>query len=283
VAREYLSWLQNLGVEAQILDVTAWNIETASRDRRLLKQLAAMGTLLFTGGDQRRLTETLLHCAEATPVWRTIVSAYEYGATLIGVGGSAAAFGTRMIAEGTSCEALRYGASEDAGYEGLVIEEGFGLVDFGLVDQNFLNRRRLGRLVVACAEEGYRYGFGICEETGMVIAGHSRTVRAFGRNGIVIANLDPGQVRVAPGKFAADGIELSFMEPGGSFDIERGTMTDGQLSNLGPATLAHAVSELARQCDTELGPDRVPAGDNWLHLNFLAGVPASLDIQSRRA
>lgn len=56
-----------------------------------------MGSLLFTGGDQRRLTETLLHCAEATPVLHEIVSAYERGSPLVAVAASASALAERMF------------------------------------------------------------------------------------------------------------------------------------------------------------------------------------------
>ena len=41
----------------------------------------------------------------------------------------------------------------------------------GLVDQHFLQRGRLGRLVAALLATGWRHGFGIDENTAMVIAG----------------------------------------------------------------------------------------------------------------
>ena len=77
---------------------------------------------------------------------------------------AASAFAGRMIAEGDSESALRYGGSEDAGCSGVVIEQGIGLTSFGLIDQNFLSRHRLGRLLVACASQHCSYGFGLCEE-----------------------------------------------------------------------------------------------------------------------
>jgi cyanophycinase-like exopeptidase len=107
VARSYHDWLQGLGISAEILPVSLSNIERASRDRSLLKQIGQMGRLLFTGGDQRRLTEALLHCAEATPVLHEVVSAYERGVPLIAVAAAASALAERMIVEGDSEAALR--------------------------------------------------------------------------------------------------------------------------------------------------------------------------------
>ena len=73
-----------------------------------------------------------------------------------------------MIAGGSSWEALRYGVSSDTGHRGLVIQEGIGLFGGGIVDQNLLGGNRLGRLIVACAEEGERFGIGVFEDSAAV-------------------------------------------------------------------------------------------------------------------
>ena len=72
-----------------------------------------------------------------------------------------------MIAGGSSCEALRYGVSSDTGHRGLVIQEGIGLFGGGIVDQNLIGGNRLGRLVVACAEESERFGIGVFEDSAV--------------------------------------------------------------------------------------------------------------------
>ena len=79
-----------------------------------------------------------------------------------------------MIAGGSSYEALRYGVSSDTGHRGLVIQEGIGLFGGGIVDQNLIGGNRLGRLVVACAEESERFGIGVFEDSA-VIASHAGT------------------------------------------------------------------------------------------------------------
>jgi cyanophycinase len=153
MAERYLDWLISHGIRAELLPIALHNIERASRDRALLRTLQRVGSLLLTGGDQRRLVEALLHCAEATPVLHTLVTAFERGTPLIAVAASAAALGERMIAEGDSVDALRFGSDEDASTAGVVVERGIGLTRLGLIDQNFLRRRRLGRLLIACVEQ----------------------------------------------------------------------------------------------------------------------------------
>lgn len=246
VAGEYQSWLERHGIETEVLDIRLENIERASRNRALLRRIAEMGSLLFTGGNQRRLTDALLHCAEATPVLHEIVSAYERGVPLIGVGAAASAFAGRMIVEGDSEAALRYGGSEDASFSGVVIEQGIGLTSFGLIDQNFLNRGRLGRLLVACASQFCRYGFGLCEESGMVIHGGERRVEAIGRTGIIVASLDRPRVQLEPPHFHPDGIQLTFVEPGMSFHLDTTAADAADGSGAGLALLERAVADLER-------------------------------------
>jgi cyanophycinase-like exopeptidase len=215
-----------------------------------------MGSLLFTGGDQRRLTETLLHCAEATPVLHALVSAYERGVPLIAVAAAASAFADRMIVEGDSEAALRYGSSEDAGFSGVVVEPGIGLTSFGIIDQNFLNRHRLGRLLVACASQRSSYGFGLCEESGLIIMGSERRVRALGRSGVIVASLDSRRVRLQPPTFRADGIHLNLVEPGSSFHLDTTAADAMDHSGAGLALLERAVADLVRDYSASQAPGR---------------------------
>jgi cyanophycinase len=244
---EYLEWLRGRGLQAEALPVGLHNIERASRDRDLLKRIGGMGSLLFTGGDQRRITETLLHCAEATPVLHAIVSAYERGVPLVMVAAAAAASGHRMIVEGDSAAALRFGASEDAGFPGIVVEAGLGLSAFGLIDQNFLNRRRLGRLLVACVAENARFGFGLCEESGMVIAGGERRLMAIGRTGVIVASVDPHRASLRAPDFRPDGIRLNFVEPGTGFHLDTVAADAVDRTGTGLALLERAIADLVRE------------------------------------
>jgi cyanophycinase len=246
VAESYRQWLEGQGLEAEILDIRLENIERVSRDRALLRRIGSMGSLLFTGGNQRRLTETLLHCAEATPVLHEVVSAYERGVPLVGVAAAASAFAGRMISDGDSEAALRFGGSEDAGSSGVVVERGIGLTSFGLIDQNFLNRRRLGRLLVACASQHCNYGFGLCEGSGMIIHGGERRIEAIGSSGVVVASVDRQRARLRPPHFDPAGIRLNFVEPGSSFHLDTVAADAMDHSGTGLALLERAIEDLVR-------------------------------------
>jgi hypothetical protein len=175
--------------------------------------MESMGSLLLTGGDQRRLTEALLHCAEATPVLHHLVTAYERGLPIVAVAGAASALGTQMIAEGDSVAALRYGSSEDASGSGVIVERGIGLTDIGLIDQHFTQRHRLGRLLMACVEQEQRLGFGIGEGSGLKLYGNG-DLEAIGDAGVVMVTLDFARVTLAPGNPDPSGIRIQLLAPG---------------------------------------------------------------------
>ena len=253
-AGEYLRWLQSVGVQAEVLPISLSNIERAGRDRRLLKRIGSMGSLLFTGGDQRRLTDTLLHCAEATPVLHALISAYERGTPLIAVAAAASAFASRMIAEGDSEAALRHGVSEDAGFSGVVVEQGIGLTSFGLIDQNFMQRHRLGRLLVACRDQRSRFGFGLCEGSGLVIVGGRRQMHAIGRDGVIVAELDLDNPGTQSARLQTEGVALHFVESGTSFHLDTVAADASEHSSVGSAMLEQAIADLARDYNAGRSP-----------------------------
>lgn len=281
VAFEYIQWLRDLDITAEELPVDANNIARRNRDSRFLRSLRRMGTILFVGGNQRRLTQTLTYRGDVTAVLRELVDAFDAGTNLIGVGGAAAAMGQPMIAEGDSFEALRFGASEDAGSEGMVMEPGLGLFEAGIVDQNFVRRGRLGRLLVACAEEQVEYGFGLCEESGLVVSEDKKVLSAIGRNGFVVVAMNPADLRIASTSFSAQGVELRLVQPGDVFDLAGGVAFDTQIDT-GVALIEKMVFQLADDCNGMFRSRNGKGKEGWLDVAFTQGPPSTLDIHSQR-
>ncbi len=284
VARDYLNWFDRHGVQAENLDVTRHNIERVCRNRRRLERIAGMRTLLLTGGDQRRLVETLLHRGRPTDVLRAIAHAYQRGARLMVVGGAASAMATSMVAEGTSCDALRYGASPDAGHEGIVIDEGLGFFDLGLIDQNLVRRRRVGRLLVACAEQGARYGFGICEESGMVLGGSVSGIHATGRQGFVVVDSGKVEVEVRGARTRMTGARLTFVATGESFDPVRGEVVEEGDVEARLRFLVSLLSGLADECQgTLVEGGQLPRGEAIaMAWQALPGGVVRFDLETSR-
>ncbi|MCW1958197.1 MAG: cyanophycinase [Mycobacterium sp.] len=268
VAREYVDALHGHGVEATDLGVTIDNVDRLMRDEALVEQIAALRTIVLTGGNQIRLVESLLYRGEVTPLLTAIARAQAAGAMIVGVGGAASALSGFMIGGGTSYEALRFGIASDMGRRGLVIQEGLGLFGAAIVDQKLSSSRRLGRLAVACAEEGVRFGLGILEDSG-VIANHDNSqLTAIGARGAVLVEIDPLKTELAGDDFIAPGTRLCFAGPGDVIDMAAGTITRLAPATVSAAALDSLVTELIEDCIDDLRPVTAPGVTHEAHISL---------------
>ncbi len=246
-AREHIELLARYGVQAIDLGVTIDNLDYANQDGELLETIELMRGILLCGGNQIRLVETLLHRGEESAVLRAIARAHAHGASIIAASGAASALSGVMIAGGTSYEALRYGVSSDTGHRGLVIQEGIGLFGGGIVDQNLIGGNRLGRLVVACAEESERFGIGIFEDS-VAIASHGGTrIEAAGKQGFILVEIDPTALVLQGDSFIANGVRLTVLDPGESVDLRSGAVTRPAPTPAAEKRLAALLAKLSRE------------------------------------
>ena len=286
-AASHISALREHGRTGIDLGITIDNVEHCSHDKDLLARIAALKTIYFPGGNQMRLVESLLYRGEETPVLLAIARARANGASLIGASGSASALSRFMIAGGSSQEAFRFGVSSDAGHYGLVIQEGVGFFGGGIVDQNLFSSRRLGRLIVACAEEGVRYGFGICEESMMSARGEGNLIDVFGRYGVVLVEVDQNNLVLQSDSFVARGVKLSFARPGDQIDVAAGQVLRHTPPEPATASLVRLVNELVVECGA-LPLGTLPTPEHVRTKAIVMGIVAmgegtvSLDIECPR-
>ncbi len=265
-ARDYIDALREHGVEATDLNVTIDNIDRRMRDEALVEQIAGLRTIILTGGNQIRLVDSLFYRGDVTPLLMAIARARAAGAMIVGVSGAASALSGFMIGGGTSYEALRFGIASDMGRHGLVIQEGFGLFGAAIVDQNLASARRLGRLAVACAEEGVRFGLGILEGSG-VIANHDNSrLTAIGARGAVLVEIDPLKTELQGDDFIAHDTRLCFAGPGDVIDMAAGTITRLAPVSTSAATLDTLVAELIEDCVGNAGPVTAPGVEHEAHI-----------------
>ena len=221
-AEEHVTFFKDLGMEAVDLGITIDNVDYVEKDQEALDRIADMKSIFLCGGNQIRLVETLLHRGEESAVLRAIARAYANGATLIASSGSVSALSRLMIAGGTSYEALRYGVASDLGHQGLAIHEGIGLLEAGIADQNILSGQRLGRLVVACAEENEAFGIGVCDESAVLATKSSRELTAAGRNGFVLVDTRSTDMRSNREGFVAKDVLIQMFGPGDKINLTTG-------------------------------------------------------------
>lgn len=151
-----------------------------------IMKLAGVGGIWFTGGDQARIMASLTRGGEEpTAMLEIIRQRFAAGAVIGGTSAGAAIMTNRMIVQGDPFSLLP-GQSEAR--EPLVMGRGLGFLKQGLVDQHFGERARLIRLVAALAQtDGYDpIGFGIDEDTALVVAPDQLGARVVGRGRVTV-------------------------------------------------------------------------------------------------
>ena len=222
--------------------------------------LRACSGFFFTGGDQSRIVDFFLPAGDTTVAYRAVMDRYREGAVVAGTSAGAAMMGRRVIAGGSSAEALAEGAVAAEGVDGVWIREGMGFVDGVLLDQHFLARGRVGRLLVAVlAEPGVDAGIGVDENTALVVEGGRG--RVVGASGAVIVDAR-GATRDDAGQ-AGRGLRVTLAGDGDAVDLATLAVEPGP----GKRPLAAA------------GPPAVPDDPfaRWAFLHLVAAAAAAPD------
>jgi cyanophycinase len=277
VAAEAVALLERHGIRAVDLGATRDRLRSETGRRALIERIAGLNSFLITGGNQRRLIDGLLFRGEETPVLKALTEAWKRGATIVATSGGAAALSPLMIAGGSSEDALRYGVASDDSHPGLLVEPGLGLFDAGILDQNVLGAHRLGRLIVACAEEAVPMGFGLCEEAGLVVE-PDRRMRVIGGQGVIMVQVDPRCLSYEDDVFAVRNVALRLVPPQDWIGPDHRVVGNGAAA--GPLTVEGLVRGLEREVGA--GGKRRGAGRITIRLEAEAALTGRLHIESDR-
>src|SRR5690606_28335587 len=181
------------------------------------------GSVFFTGGDQALITGALAPNGVDSPVLTAIREAHAAGGLIAGSSAGAAIMSPVMIGGGTSLEAATYGVVSDPDRPGLLLGKGLGFFRWGIVDQHFIKRGRLGRLIVALAASRTRFGFGVDENTALFIDGARGHV--VGEFGAFV--LDMKGARQDRRRRAIENITFSYVDDGDAIDLDAGMVLPG--------------------------------------------------------
>ncbi|HPC98542.1 MAG TPA: cyanophycinase [Bacteroidales bacterium] len=172
------------------------------------------GMVYISGGVQSRFMDAVL----GTPLYDAVHAAYNNGAVIAGTSAGAAVMSKKMI----TGEQMKH-SGEDAGYttieaDNIEIKEGLGLIRDVIIDQHFIKRQRLNRLVTGSIENPDEICIGIDESTAIIVEGQSAKVTGSGQV-VVIVNRTKNK-KVLNGLLGSEGLELSVYLPGDSFAMK---------------------------------------------------------------
>lgn len=162
----------------------AHNVEHLDINTRLdalspesLKRLDEADVVLFSGGDQLRLTSTI----GGTPFQQKLLQKYYHEEFIYaGTSAGAAAASSSMIYQGASSDALLKGSVE--------MNSGLGLIDSIIVDTHFIQRGRIGRLFQAVTGNPMKIGIGLSEDTGLIISDNNNKMTAIGSSSVILVD-----------------------------------------------------------------------------------------------
>nr|WP_294938357.1 cyanophycinase [uncultured Flavobacterium sp.] len=171
IGPEYVKALNYLG--ANNVDVLHIEKREQATSPEVLERLKAADVVMFTGGDQLRLTSIL----GGTEFHDILLDKYKNEEFIYaGTSAGAAAASNNMIYQGSSSEALLKGEVK--------ITSGLGLIDGVIIDTHFVQRGRIGRLFQAVVGNPKTLGIGLGEDTGLLITDGNK-MEAIG-SGLVI-------------------------------------------------------------------------------------------------
>ncbi len=194
-----------------------------ARDPAVAFELVGCSGFYFTGGSQSRILDVFLPEGDTTEAYRALWRRWREGAVVAGSSAGAAMMSRVMISGGGSDEAVIRGVTDVPDADGVHIRPGMGFFAPTL-DQHFLARGRIGRLIVAVIHaETPAIGLGIDENTALVVDGDSALV--VGASGVVL--VDGREARLLESNRASD-VTVSLAGTGDvvdlhSFEVRRGS------------------------------------------------------------
>jgi cyanophycinase len=214
------------GVAEGLLIATA-NPE-AARDATMTGRILGCSGFYFTGGVQSRIAGVFRPGGSSTPAYEALLRRHREGAVVAGSSAGAAIMSDPMISGGSTTAALARGVrrtaaetddDDDETAGGVSIMTGLGFLP-AIVDQHFLARGRIGRLITAVLElDEFDVGFGIDENTALVVEGSS--VHPVGASGVVVVD---ARRAVRDGR-SASAIDLHLLGAGDRYDLASGSVT----------------------------------------------------------
>jgi cyanophycinase len=182
---------------------------TASR----IDSLKNASLIYISGGDQN----TFMHIVKNTPIYDAIHAAYKNGAVIAGTSAGAAVMSEKMITGNEHKHQEYTGNFRTIESNNIEIAEGLGLLKNAIIDQHFVQRMRMNRLISASLENPQETAIGIDESTAILVDHNDATV--YGSSQVIVLRHKTAETKVVNGLLGADDVELNVFLPGDKFKI----------------------------------------------------------------
>lgn len=202
--------LNNLGVQ-QVFPLM-FNRDTQPDPVRV-DSLAGAKLIYITGGDQNKFMQMVL----GTPVFNAIHRAFQNGAMIAGTSAGAAVMSKKMITGNQKRYPEYTGEFRTIEADNIEIAEGLGLLDEVIVDQHFIYRQRMNRLITVAIEHPDEIAVGIDESTAILVKG--RIAEVVGNSQVVVIRNPEKSFNRMNNLLGANGLIMDIFLPGQQFAL----------------------------------------------------------------
>lgn len=223
-AARVVALLELHGAKAESLPVApglpGTDVAQAVRDPGLIARVNAANGVFFTGGAQERIVDVLRPGGQPTPLLDAIRGVLDRGGVIAGTSAGAAVMSQVMFRDAPDLLAVMKGTLRD----GKEVDQGLGFAAPGLfVDQHFLRRGRLARMLPLLQSQGLQTGIGVEENSAAILRGHE--IEIVGEGGALFVDLRDAASDPKLGVFNLSGVRLTFLGDGDRLDVRTRALT----------------------------------------------------------
>lgn len=233
VSAQIVAALTRCGARAEVVPLAPHldgvDLQATLNDAALIARVAAARGVFFSGGAQEYLVDTLQPGGRPTAMLEAIRAVFAAGGVIAGTSAGAAVMSRLMFRDAMDNLAVLRGQWR-AGRE---YDQGFGFVAPDLlIDQHFLKRGRIGRMLPALQALGCPLGLGVDENAAVVIQGNELEVA--GGSGAVLVDLGEASHDPSLPAFNLRGARIAHLAPGDRHDLAGGLTTPAPQRLAGP-------------------------------------------------
>lgn len=200
-----------LGIKPE--KIKGFNFQKNRQNVEHLDSLANAGLIYISGGDQNRFMDIVLD----SPVSDAIKRAYMNGATIAGTSAGAAVMSKKMITGDEFKHPEYTGDFRTIEAENIELKEGLGLLENAIIDQHFIQRMRMNRLISTAIENPEEISIGIDESTAILVQQDS--ARVIGASQVIVIRNNKKSKISKKGLLGARDLQLSVVLPGEKFAL----------------------------------------------------------------
>lgn len=183
-------------------------------DPARIAQVAGMQGVFFAGGAQDLITRTLQPGGRPSAMLQAVRQVLARGGLVAGTSAGAAVMSEWMFRDAQDALAVLKGRLR----EDQEIDRGLGFIGPELfVDQHFLKRGRIGRLLPVMLAKGYRWGLGVEENSAALV--RDGQIEVIGARGALLVDLSGARQDAAQPHFNLRGAALTFLDRGDRHDL----------------------------------------------------------------